>query len=161
MFIFTDISDLKSTKNARLSTMTTTIKDSFYILEDVELQGTTAVKIKTLTFPEGTTIVGNSFSDSEFTSVTFPDTLITIQDKSLSIKDIMRPARYVPDSIPVDKLLKQLRTEGNSIAVVVNEYGGTTGIVTVEDILKKLWVRYTTNMIKKKQALCGPGKTDT
>jgi len=64
--------------------------------------------------------------------------LITIQDKSLSIKDIMRPARYVPDSIPVDKLLKQLRTEGNSIAVVVDEYGGTTGIVTVEDILEEV-----------------------
>ncbi len=64
--------------------------------------------------------------------------LITIQDKSLSIKDIMRPARYVPDSVPVDKLLKQLRTEGNSIAVVVDEYGGTTGIVTVEDILEEV-----------------------
>jgi len=64
--------------------------------------------------------------------------LITIPDKSLSIKDIMRPARYVPDSIPVDKLLKQLRTEGNSIAVVVDEYGGTTGILTVEDILEEV-----------------------
>jgi len=64
--------------------------------------------------------------------------LITIQDKSLSIKNIMRPARYVPNSIPVDKLLKQLKTEGNSIAVVVDEYGGTTGIVTVEDILEEI-----------------------
>jgi CBS domain containing-hemolysin-like protein len=64
--------------------------------------------------------------------------LITVQDKSLSIKDILRPARYVPDSIPVDKLLKQLRTEGNSIAIVVDEYGGTTGIVTVEDILEEV-----------------------
>jgi len=64
--------------------------------------------------------------------------LITTQNKSLPIKSIMRPARYVPDSIPIDELLKQLRTEGNSIAVVVDEYGGTTGIVTVEDILEEV-----------------------
>jgi len=64
--------------------------------------------------------------------------LITAQDNSLSIKDIMRPARYVPDSIPVDNLLKQIRTEGNSLAVVVDEYGGTTGIITVEDILEEV-----------------------
>jgi putative hemolysin len=50
----------------------------------------------------------------------------------------MRPARYVPSSIPIDELLRQLRTEGNSIAVVVNEYGGTIGIVTIEDILEEV-----------------------
>jgi CBS domain containing-hemolysin-like protein len=50
----------------------------------------------------------------------------------------MRPAPYVPNTAPVDELLKQLRTEGNSIAIVVNEYGGTIGIVTIEDILEEV-----------------------
>ena len=64
--------------------------------------------------------------------------LLGVQGKTLSLKDLMRPARYVPNSMPIDDLLKQLRTEGNSIAVVVNEYGGTIGIVTVEDILEEV-----------------------
>ena len=64
--------------------------------------------------------------------------LLTAQEKTQTLKDIMRPARYVPNSAPVDELLKQLQTEGNSIAVVVNEYGGTVGIVTIEDILEEV-----------------------
>jgi len=64
--------------------------------------------------------------------------LLTAQDKKQTLKDIMRPARYVPNSASVDELLKQLQTEGNSIAVVVNEYGGTVGIVTIEDILEEV-----------------------
>lgn len=55
-----------------------------------------------------------------------------------SIKELMRVPRYVPNSIPVDELLKQMRTQGISLVVVVNEYGGTTGIVTIEDILEEI-----------------------
>ena len=50
----------------------------------------------------------------------------------------MRPAPYVPNTDPVDELLRQLRTKGNSIAIVVDEYGGTIGIVTIEDILEEV-----------------------
>jgi len=64
--------------------------------------------------------------------------LLTAQQKTLTLKDIMRPAPYVPNTAPVDELLKHLRTEGNSIAIVVDEYGGTTGIVTIEDILEEV-----------------------
>jgi CBS domain containing-hemolysin-like protein len=64
--------------------------------------------------------------------------LLTAREKKQGIRDLMRPARYVPSSIPIDELLRQLRTEGNSIAVVVNEYGGTIGIVTIEDILEEV-----------------------
>jgi len=64
--------------------------------------------------------------------------LLTAQQKTLTLKDIMRPAPYVPNTAPVDELLKHLRTEGNSIAIVVNEYGGTIGIVTIEDILEEV-----------------------
>lgn len=64
--------------------------------------------------------------------------LLTAQQKTLPLKDIMRPAPYVPNTAPVDELLRQLRTEGNSIAIVVNEYGGTIGLVTIEDILEEV-----------------------
>lgn len=64
--------------------------------------------------------------------------LLTAQKRTQNLKDVMRPARYVPNSIHIDELLKQLRTEGNSIAVVVNEYGGTIGLVTIEDILEEV-----------------------
>jgi putative hemolysin len=64
--------------------------------------------------------------------------LLTAQQKTQSLKDVMRPAPYVPNTAPIDELLKQLRTEGNSIAIVVNEYGGTIGIVTIEDILEEV-----------------------
>jgi putative hemolysin len=64
--------------------------------------------------------------------------LLTAEQKTQTLKDVMRPAPYVPNTAPIDELLKQLRTEGNSIAVVVNEYGGTVGIVTIEDILEEV-----------------------
>jgi putative hemolysin len=64
--------------------------------------------------------------------------LLTARAKEQSLKDIMRQAPYVPNTAPVDELLRQLRTEGNSIAIVVNEYGGTIGIVTIEDILEEV-----------------------
>ncbi len=84
--------------------------------------------------------------------------LITTQDKSLSIKRIMRPARYVPGSISIDALLKQLRTEGNSIAVVVDEYGGTTGIVTVEDILEEVVGEIYDEHDKEEKSIIRTGK---
>jgi len=64
--------------------------------------------------------------------------LLTAREKAQSLKDIMRPAPYVPNTAPIDELLRQLRTKGNSIAIVVNEYGGTIGIVTIEDILEEV-----------------------
>ena len=64
--------------------------------------------------------------------------LLTARGTARDLRDLMRPARYVPNSMPIDDLLKQMRTEGNSIAVVVNEYGGTIGIVTIEDILEEV-----------------------
>jgi putative hemolysin len=64
--------------------------------------------------------------------------LLTADEKTHTLKDLMRPAPYVPNSAPVDELLKKLRTEGKSIAVVVDEYGGAVGIVTIEDILEEV-----------------------
>ena len=54
------------------------------------------------------------------------------------IDEVMRPAHYVPDSKPVDALLSEMQADRQHIAVVVDEYGGTAGLVTIEDILEEI-----------------------
>jgi CBS domain containing-hemolysin-like protein len=54
------------------------------------------------------------------------------------IDEVMRPAHFVPDSKPVDGLLSEMQAMRQHIAVVVDEYGGTAGLVTIEDILEEI-----------------------
>ncbi len=54
------------------------------------------------------------------------------------IDEVMRPAYCVPDSKPVDALLSEMQAKRQHIAVVVDEYGGTAGLVTIEDILEEI-----------------------
>jgi CBS domain containing-hemolysin-like protein len=54
------------------------------------------------------------------------------------IATVMRQASYVPDSKPVDELLRQMQAQRNHVAIVIDEYGGTAGLVTIEDILEEI-----------------------
>jgi CBS domain containing-hemolysin-like protein len=54
------------------------------------------------------------------------------------ITRLMRPAFTVPTSIPIDALLEEMRTRGTHLAIVVDEYGGTAGMVTLDDILERV-----------------------
>jgi CBS domain containing-hemolysin-like protein len=54
------------------------------------------------------------------------------------IDSIMRPATYVPDSKPIDELLREMQARQTHCAVVIDEYGGTAGLVTIEDILEEI-----------------------
>jgi CBS domain containing-hemolysin-like protein len=54
------------------------------------------------------------------------------------IESVMRPAFYVPDSKPVDDLLREMQAQRTHVAIVVDEYGGTAGLVTIEDILEEI-----------------------
>ena len=54
------------------------------------------------------------------------------------IEELMRPAYFVPDSLPVDDLLRDMQARRQHVAVVVDEYGGTSGLVTIEDILEEI-----------------------
>lgn len=56
----------------------------------------------------------------------------------LLVKDIMRPAYVVPESKRLNVLLKELRTNGNHMAIVVDEYGQTAGLVSIEDVLEQI-----------------------
>ena len=58
--------------------------------------------------------------------------------RSVRIVDISDPATIVPDSIELDPLLSLLREQGMQMAVVVDEYGGTDGVVTLEDLVEEI-----------------------
>jgi CBS domain containing-hemolysin-like protein len=54
------------------------------------------------------------------------------------VESVLRPAFYVPDSKPVDDLLREMQAQRTHAAVVVDEYGGTAGVVTIEDVLEEI-----------------------
>jgi CBS domain containing-hemolysin-like protein len=54
------------------------------------------------------------------------------------LESVMRPAVFVPDSKRIDELLKEMQRTRNHMAIVVDEYGGTAGVVTIEDILEEI-----------------------
>ena len=54
------------------------------------------------------------------------------------VVDLMRPAFMVPDSRSVDELLHDMQTARTHLAVLVDEYGGTAGIVTIEDVIEEI-----------------------
>jgi CBS domain containing-hemolysin-like protein len=54
------------------------------------------------------------------------------------VDSVMRPVHWVPDSKPADDLLREMQASRRHVAVVVDEYGGTAGLVTIEDILEEI-----------------------
>jgi CBS domain containing-hemolysin-like protein len=54
------------------------------------------------------------------------------------VEEVMRPPTFVPESKPVDELLKDMQAKRIHIAIVVDEYGGFAGLVTIEDILEEI-----------------------
>jgi len=54
------------------------------------------------------------------------------------IETVMRPSFYVPDSKPADELLRDMQANRTHVAIVVDEYGGTAGLVTIEDLLEEI-----------------------
>jgi CBS domain containing-hemolysin-like protein len=59
-------------------------------------------------------------------------------DATEKVATVIRPASYVPDSKPVDELLRQMQAQRSHVAIVIDEYGGTAGLVTIEDILEEI-----------------------
>ncbi|MBW7938416.1 MAG: HlyC/CorC family transporter, partial [Candidatus Omnitrophica bacterium] len=54
------------------------------------------------------------------------------------VRNLMRPRIFVPENKRVDDVLKQFQREKTHMAIVVDEYGGTSGLVTIEDILEEI-----------------------
>ena len=58
--------------------------------------------------------------------------------KDFSVRDILRPAVFIPESKRLNVLLKEFRASRNHMAIVVDEYGGVAGLVTIEDVLEQI-----------------------
>ena len=58
--------------------------------------------------------------------------------REFDIDDVLRPAVFVPESKRLNILLKEFRTSRNHMAIVVDEYGGVSGIITIEDVLEQI-----------------------
>jgi putative hemolysin len=54
------------------------------------------------------------------------------------VREIMRPIPYVPGTIALSRLLVTMQRKGHNVVGIVNEYGGTTGILTLEDVLEEV-----------------------
>jgi magnesium and cobalt transporter len=55
-----------------------------------------------------------------------------------SLREMLRPAVFVPESKPLNVLLREFRLSHNHMAIVVDEYGGVAGLVTIEDVLEEI-----------------------
>ncbi len=60
------------------------------------------------------------------------------QNRDGKIRDLVRPAFIIPESKRIDELLEEFQDRGVQMAVVVDEYGGTEGLVTMEDVLEEI-----------------------
>lgn len=59
-------------------------------------------------------------------------------EDEFNIRDMLRPAVFIPESKRLNVLLKDFRSNRNHMAIVVNEYGGVAGLVTIEDVLEQI-----------------------
>jgi magnesium and cobalt transporter len=60
------------------------------------------------------------------------------QNHAFNIKDLLRPATFVPESKRLNVLLRAVRANRNHMAIVIDEYGGVAGLVTIEDVLEQI-----------------------
>lgn len=59
-------------------------------------------------------------------------------EEEFNVRDMLRPAIFIPESKPLNVLLKEFRGSRNHLAIVVDEYGGVAGMVTIEDVLEQI-----------------------
>ncbi|EME18211.1 hemolysin family protein [Rhodococcus triatomae] len=58
--------------------------------------------------------------------------------RGVAVAEVMRPAVFVPDSKPLDSLLAEMQRDRNHMALLVDEYGGIAGLVTIEDVIEEI-----------------------
>ena len=63
---------------------------------------------------------------------------MSAKDKRIKIRNLVKEALFIPETKPLDELFEELRKSRKQIAIIVDEYGGTAGIVTMEDILEEI-----------------------
>lgn len=61
-----------------------------------------------------------------------------IERKDISIKNFVRPAYFIPETKLISEVLKEMQRRGERLAIVTDEYGGTEGLITLEDVLEEI-----------------------
>ena len=64
--------------------------------------------------------------------------LLLKEDQDVDIRTLLRPATFVPESKRLNVLLREFRANHNHMAIVIDEYGGVAGLVTIEDVLEQI-----------------------
>jgi magnesium and cobalt transporter len=59
-------------------------------------------------------------------------------DKNFEVRSLVRPAVFVPETKPLNVLLREFRANRNHMAIVIDEYGGVAGLITIEDVLEQI-----------------------
>ncbi|HEV7800075.1 MAG TPA: transporter associated domain-containing protein, partial [Burkholderiales bacterium] len=59
-------------------------------------------------------------------------------EEEFNVREMLRPAVFIPESKPLNVLLKEFRKNRNHIAIVVDEYGGVSGLITIEDVIEQI-----------------------
>jgi magnesium and cobalt transporter len=66
------------------------------------------------------------------------DLLLTITNPAINLRPLIRPAIFIPESKRLNVLLHEFRNNRNHLAIVINEHGGTAGLITMEDVLEQI-----------------------
>jgi magnesium and cobalt transporter len=64
--------------------------------------------------------------------------IVEFPDKEIDVSSCLRSATFIPESKRLDTLLQEFRSSRNHMAIVVDEYGGTSGLLTIEDVLEEI-----------------------
>ena len=66
------------------------------------------------------------------------DLLQLLLDPSRNVKSLLRPARFVPEGQPLNVLLRDFKETRNHLALVIDEFGSISGLITIEDVLEQI-----------------------
>jgi CBS domain containing-hemolysin-like protein len=67
------------------------------------------------------------------------DVVRHLEDKPFSLESLVRPLVAIPENLPVDKIIQTMRDEKTQMLIVLDEYGGTSGLITLEDVVEEVF----------------------
>lgn len=75
------------------------------------------------------------------------------RNEDVSLRDLLREVKYVPEFKKIDEVLREMQADHNHIAIVVDEYGGISGLVTLEDIIEEIFGEIQDEYDEQEEAL--------